>query len=278
MHRNGKRIALSLVAIVLGAGFLLKVIPPETVIGDNDHHTASIDGLLITNPVDVNDPVAPALFPPAFTPAAVANPASGTNSSPLWIPGEPTSEQSLSSPALAHVTSSSTNAENPKSTVQDSGSDDKSRPGSGVDSPKPGNSPGPLLHDPKDSNGGSTGGGGGNNGGGGNSQPSSPGSGSDNNNPPPQDGPPPPETGPNNPPPGDSSGDDGEDKPFPPTGPGDFPDDNTNFPSDPGIPPGTPGGGDFPGTPHSVPDQGSSLALTFAGLILLGAVKRSLRR
>jgi hypothetical protein len=274
MHRNGKRIALSLVAIVLGAGFLLKVIPPETIIGDNDHHTASIDGLLITNPVDVNDSEAPVIFPPVVVPPVANLSSEPKKDSPLWIPGEPASEHSLSSPAVTHVVTSAPNSENPKSTVQDGGSDDKSQPGSESESPKTGGLPGPLLHEPKDSNGGSAGGG---SGGGGSSQPGSPGSGSDNNNPPPQDGPQPPESGPNNPPSDDSAGDDDDDKPFPPEGPGDFPDENTGFPSNPGIPPGSPGGSDLPQTPHSVPDQGSSLALTFAGLVLLGAVKRSLR-
>lgn len=55
MNRNGRRIALGLVAIVLGAGFLLKVIPPETDVGINDRHLINIDGSLVSNPLDINE-------------------------------------------------------------------------------------------------------------------------------------------------------------------------------------------------------------------------------
>lgn len=55
MNRNGRRIALSMVAIVLGAGYLMKVIPPETDIGVNDSHSISIDGALVTNPLDITE-------------------------------------------------------------------------------------------------------------------------------------------------------------------------------------------------------------------------------
>lgn len=46
---------MGLVAIVLGAGFLLKVIPPETDVGINDRHLINIDGSLVTNPLDINE-------------------------------------------------------------------------------------------------------------------------------------------------------------------------------------------------------------------------------
>jgi len=55
MNRNVRRIALSLVAIVLGAGYLLKVIPPETDVGIDENYSVSIDGSLITNPLDINE-------------------------------------------------------------------------------------------------------------------------------------------------------------------------------------------------------------------------------
>lgn len=270
MHRNGKRIALSLVAIVLGAGFLLKVIPPETVIGENDHHTASIDGLLITNPVDVSDPVAPTLFPPAPLPN-ITEVSDHKSDSPLWIPGEPTSEGSLASPGVTPAIVHGTNNEPPPTKVHEPGPEDKSQPGPETNLSNPINPPGPLVHAPKGpstSNGGPSGG---SNGGSG-SQPGSPG---DDSNPPPQDGPPPPESGPANPPPDHPAGNDGDDPTFPPTGPGDFPNEDSPFPSGPDLPTG---GKDLPDAPHSVPDQGSSFALTFAGLIAVLAAKRAFRR
>jgi hypothetical protein len=49
MNRNGKKVALSLVAIVLGAGFLMRVIPPETIIGETGSNTVTIDGLPVPN-------------------------------------------------------------------------------------------------------------------------------------------------------------------------------------------------------------------------------------
>ena len=71
MNRNGRRIALSMVAIVLGAGYLMKVIPPETDIGVNDSHSISIDGALVTNPLDIGE--APYRFPPTV-PSLFPNP------------------------------------------------------------------------------------------------------------------------------------------------------------------------------------------------------------
>ena len=71
MNRNGRRIALSMVAIVLGAGYLMKVIPPETDIGVNDSHSISIDGALVTNPLDIGE--APYRFPPTV-PVVSPNP------------------------------------------------------------------------------------------------------------------------------------------------------------------------------------------------------------
>ena len=65
MNRNGRRIALGLVAIVLGAGFLMKVIPPETDVGVNDPHLINIDGSLVTNPLDINE-LAHVALNPAF--------------------------------------------------------------------------------------------------------------------------------------------------------------------------------------------------------------------
>ena len=276
MHRNGKRIALSLVAIVLGAGFLLKVIPPETIIGDNDHHSASIDGLLITNPVDVNDPVSTALFPPAASPV-IGEVSEKKSSSSLWIPGEPESAQSLSSPTHPLLGGNAPIVENNKGAIQQPVSGDNSPPDTVTEPSKPDNMPGPLLHDPKDS--GASGGG---SSGGGSSQPGSPGSGSDDRNPPPQDGsiPPPsrPNDGPANPIPGNPSDDDDKDDSFPPSGPGDFPGEDTKFPSNPGELPSPPSDGKSPEAPHSVPDQGSSLALTFGGLVILATVRRSMRQ
>src|SRR5687767_9994548 len=66
MKRNGRRIALSLVAIVLGAGYLMKVIPPETDVGADDGYSISIDGSLVTNPLDINE------LPHNFSPAVLS--------------------------------------------------------------------------------------------------------------------------------------------------------------------------------------------------------------
>ena len=55
MNRNGRKIALGLTVIVLGAGVLLKVIPPETDIDINDRHSINIDGSLVTNPMDMSE-------------------------------------------------------------------------------------------------------------------------------------------------------------------------------------------------------------------------------
>ena len=55
MNQNGRRIALSLVAIVLGAGFLMRVIPRETDVGTDEAHSLQIDGSLVTNPLDINE-------------------------------------------------------------------------------------------------------------------------------------------------------------------------------------------------------------------------------
>ena len=49
MNRKGKKVALSLIAIVLGAGFLLRVIPPETILGETGKNTVTIDGLPVPN-------------------------------------------------------------------------------------------------------------------------------------------------------------------------------------------------------------------------------------
>ena len=69
MNRNGRRIALSMIAIVLGAGYLMKIIPPETDIGTNDSHSISIDGALVSNPLDLGE--APHRSPP---PVSSSNP------------------------------------------------------------------------------------------------------------------------------------------------------------------------------------------------------------
>ena len=80
MNRKGRKIALGLIAIVLGAGVLLKVIPPETDVGIDDIGMFAIDGSLVTNPLDLSEVVPPAAKPAApFTfiePTVTPNPAS----------------------------------------------------------------------------------------------------------------------------------------------------------------------------------------------------------
>ena len=46
---------LGLVAIILGAAFLTKIIPPETDVGVNNSHMINIDGSLVSNPLDINE-------------------------------------------------------------------------------------------------------------------------------------------------------------------------------------------------------------------------------
>jgi len=57
MNPNRRRIILSLVAILLGAGYLLKVIPPETDVGVDENLSVSIDGSLVSNPLDINESI-----------------------------------------------------------------------------------------------------------------------------------------------------------------------------------------------------------------------------
>jgi hypothetical protein len=276
MNRNGKRIALSLVAIVLGAGFLLKVIPPETVIGDNDHHSASIDGLLITNPITVNDPVTESVFPLVASPALATLPGN-KGSSPLWIPGETETTESLSYPPQAQNGKPPSVAGHGAGPKQGVGNDEKSGSagGPGVDQPNgAGSLPGPLLHDPKTPNLSD-----GNPPSGGGSNPGQPKPGPGEDGPPPSDHSSPPPTNPGNDSPKGPLDDDGRES-FPPSIPDDFPSDTKDFPSDPGTPTFPPtNGSDSPDTPtHSVPDQGTSLALTLAGLLALSTVHRFTRR
>ena len=55
MNRNGRKIALGLIVIVLGAGVLLKVIPPETDIEKDHLASFQIDGSLVSNPLDLSE-------------------------------------------------------------------------------------------------------------------------------------------------------------------------------------------------------------------------------
>ena len=85
MNRNVRRIALSLVAIVLGAGYLLKVIPPETDVGIDENYSVSIDGSLITNPLDINEKIMPISQIPLYGSSNTSSPLaenSGHNEGP----------------------------------------------------------------------------------------------------------------------------------------------------------------------------------------------------
>jgi hypothetical protein len=88
MNRNGRTIALGLVAIVLGAGFLLKVIPPETDVGIDEANSFDIDGALVTNPLDLSEGVPPNTPAGLGPQAVVAGPApqGGVSVSPKTSP------------------------------------------------------------------------------------------------------------------------------------------------------------------------------------------------
>src|ERR1043165_341673 len=88
MNRNGRKVALGLTVIVLGAGVLLKVIPPETGVDVNNRHLINIDGSLVSNPLDLSETTAGILPVIGSFPATEARnaPNRQNDGSDFWSP------------------------------------------------------------------------------------------------------------------------------------------------------------------------------------------------
>jgi hypothetical protein len=135
MHRTGRKITLGLIVIVLGAGVLLKVIPPETDVALNDQHLVSIDGTLVTNPLDLSEVASKSgSFP--LSPLSVA-PGEGADQGPRysdWTPESSGNTQAAFFPPLASPTNNGKTGGNPPSTLTPPGttaSDELAQGGNG---------------------------------------------------------------------------------------------------------------------------------------------------
>lgn len=106
MRGNSRIIALSLVAIVLGAGYLMRVIPPIAEIDIADSDAVTIDGKVVTNPLDLEEFVPMSASQNPGAPFANNSP-SGTQTNPsptdaagASLPGDPLTDVFLlASPA-----------------------------------------------------------------------------------------------------------------------------------------------------------------------------------
>jgi hypothetical protein len=116
MHRTGRKITLGLIVIVLGAGVLLKVIPPETDVAINDQHLVSIDGTLVTNPLDLSEVARKSdnfpLSPLSVVPGTRADQV-GRDSD--WTPESSSNTQIAFFPPLSSPTSNGKTGGNPPS-------------------------------------------------------------------------------------------------------------------------------------------------------------------
>jgi hypothetical protein len=122
MHRTGRKITLGLIVIVLGAGVLLKVIPPETDVALNNQHLVSIDGTLVTNPLDLSE-VARKSGDFPLSPLSVA-PGAGADQGPResdWTPESPGNTQAAFFPPFASPTNNGRTGGNLPSSLTPSG-------------------------------------------------------------------------------------------------------------------------------------------------------------
>jgi hypothetical protein len=268
MHRTGRKITLGLIVIVLGAGVLLKVIPPETDVALNDQHLVSIDGTLVTNPLDLSEMARKSdNFP--LSPLSVAPGVGADQVLPEsdWTPELPNNTRAAF-PPLASPTNNAKTGSNPPSSLEPSGATAADAPAQG------GNEGGSEVLPPVIANGG------------GEEGSASPGEGSGGTGSPGNGG---------NSGSGGASGPGADLPPLVPTGDGTDKPDAPNLPVQPlpAVPPVDPGSddgsipsGNLPTLPdsvvdqpdeatpvpptHSVPDNGSTLGfLTLATIILV---------